>query len=482
MEIFYRRDTGLEGLFSRLQSEESNIVVESITDTDIDGEDPSLPSQSLTGMWGYISGDINEQEDLLLKLQSLKEEIEQEFVGEGSPVLKFKGTVTEEANLPAQASLGDIYKVGNNSYFIYNGTTWDCLSESSDEYVTLTTFEEYKNTIEDIINQLNTAIQLQIQEETFNRQQAIQELDNKKVDQTTFETFTQENAGNIQTLNLRMDELDSKLVESKTQNAEVLVLYEGSDTEFTNKEKDFQVSGLITTPTSISGNSITINSGNLSAASLSLTAANDVIIKDTIMDGLVPKKISDFIIAVHSDEFISIRNCTLTPESAYNGIEIGNSAGLAKFVLIDNVTFDGQFVNDAINIYAMANNGVVTISNCSFKNVHNVLRLSNRTNTNWTINIINCICEQWTTGQYSGLISLQDNISSSADEANSNNIFAKLTINLQNITKPDGTKLTMPQDLSTICGTQNDDQIIYIWDEYRNHVAYGDKYPLIDIK
>lgn len=482
MEIYYRRDTGLEGLFSRMQSEEEDIVVKPITDYDIDGDNPTLPSQPVAGSWGYISGDINEQEDLIKKLQDLKIEIEQEFIGQGSQVFKFKGKLSSIEELPAAASVGDVYKVGQNAYYIFDGSVWDTLSEATDNYVTIDTFNAYKDTIDNIINQLNTSIQTQIQQEIINRTQAIEELNNKKVDITTYNSFLQENAGNLETLNLQLEDLNNKIAETKTQNAEVLVLYEGSDTDFMNKEKDFQVTGLVTTPTSIKGNSITLNPINLSASSISLTAANDIIVKNSNMDGLLPKKVSDFIVGIHSDEYISIRNCILTPESAYNGIEIGKNLGLAKSILIDNVTFDGHFINNAINIYSMATNGVITISNCYFKDVFNVLRISNRANTAWTINIINCICEKWTTGEYAGLIMLQDDTSTSAEEADSNDQFSKLIINLQNITKPDGTKLEPPQNLQDICGTQNDKQIIYIWDEYRGHVAYGDKYPNISIK
>ena len=77
------------------------------------------------------------------------------------------------------------------------------------------------------------------------------------------------------------------------------------------------------------------------------------------------------------------------------------------------------------------------------------------------------------------MILLQDYTSTSAEQANEDNQFAKLTINIQNCTGPNG-KIT-PLDLATICGTQKDDQLIYMWDNYRKHTAYGDKYPTITI-
>ena len=100
------------------------------------------------------------------------------------------------------------------------------------------------------------------------------------------------------------------------------------------------------------------------------------------------------------DGYVAVRDCKLTPESAYNGVDVGLTYGLAKSVTIDNVDFDGHFVNNAISVYAMANNGVITISNCHFADVSNVLRLSNRTNCKYTVNLINCTFDKWTTGEY----------------------------------------------------------------------------------
>lgn len=40
----------------------------------------------------------------------------------------------------------------------------------------------------------------------------------------------------------------------------------------------------------------------------------------------------------------------------------------------------------------------------------------------------------------------------------------------------------MPEDLGTICGTSDVNQVIYVYDEYRNTLPYNpDKYPTIKI-
>lgn len=286
--------------------------------------------------------------------------------------------------------------------------------------------------------------------------------------------------GNIQTLLLQMEELQKKIEDVKSLDAEVVVLYDGGDSYFSNKEKDFQLSGQVTTPTSILGNSITLKETVLNAATISLVAADDITIRDLKMDGTIPEKVSNYVISIHADDYVAIRDSILNPESAYNAIEIGLTSGLSKSVTIDNIDFQGNFLNNGINIFGMADNGVVTVSNCHFAHVSNAIRLSNRANTNYTVNIINCTFDEWETGEYGGMILLQDYTSTSAEEADENNQFAKITINIQNCTKPDGSKLENC-DLKDICGTQDDKQIIYMWDEYRNHVSYSDKYPKINI-
>ena len=94
--------------------------------------------------------------------------------------------------------------------------------------------------------------------------------------------------------------------------------------------------------------------------------------------------------------------------------------------------------------------------------------------------MINCTVDEWELGQYAGMILLQDYTSGSKEDADLNNQFAKLTINIQNCYRPDGTKITMPEDLSTICSS-GENQVIYMWDEWRNITAYGDKFPTINI-
>ncbi len=477
MNIYYRRDTGLEGFFSRMQSIENNVVVAPITDTEVKGDNPSMPATPLQTGWGYITGDINNQLDLIEKLQTLKKEIEEELTGQSATIFRYVGQVNTYEDLPKDAKSGDVYDVKDTgANYVFNGTEWDKLSENLDGFAKITDLNLFKQEVNTLLQELQT----QITDNKTETDNTINDLKTQKLDKQIHEEYVEQNKADLQVVSLKMDELEKKVTAVKSLDAEVVVLYDGGDPEYSNKEKDFQLSGQVTAPTSILGNSITLKEVTLNASSLSLTAADEINIKDCTMDGLLPKKISEYILSCHADDFITFRNCTLTPESAYNGIEIGLNVGLTKCITIDNVNFDGHLINNAISIFGMADNGVLNITNCTFKDVANVLRISNRANTKFTINIINCICNKWTTGQYGGMITLHDYTSTSAEEADANNQFANLVINIQNVTKPDGTKI-VPVDLSTICATGDDKQLIYMFDDYRGITAYGDKYPTINI-
>lgn len=299
--------------------------------------------------------------------------------------------------------------------------------------------------------------------------------------QETVDTTLAHQDGNIQSLLLQMATLEQKIQDLKSLDYEVITIYEGGDTDFDNEEKSFQLSGVVDTRLIVTGKDVTLNEATIESAYLNLGAIEDITIKNSTLTGIIPKTVTNAAIQIHADGYVSVRDCVFTPESCYNGIEVGLTNGLAKSVIIDNCTFDGTFSNNGISIFGMDDGGVVTISNCYFKDLSNILRISNRTNTHWTINLINCTCDKWEKGQYAGAILLQDYTSGSGSQADINNQFAKLTINIQNLTKPDGTKL-QPVDLATICGTQDDNQIIYMYDSWRGHTAYGDKYPTITIQ
>lgn len=289
--------------------------------------------------------------------------------------------------------------------------------------------------------------------------------------------------GNIQAMVLRIEELAARIEDLKSLDPEVVVFYEGGDTEYNNPIKDFQLSGLITSPAIITSNSVTLKEATQTATYLDFYADQDITIKQSTFEGSVPKATSNAIMRLRANGYITLRDINMTIEKAYNAVECGLTEAVAKSIIIDNVDFNGPLSNNAINVFGMAEGGVVTVSNCHFKKVSNMIRLSNRLNTHWTLNIINCTCDEWETGSdYTGAILLQDYTNKSAEEVEAQNQFNKLTINIQNLTKPDGTKL-QPCDLSTICGTKDNNQILYVYDAYHGVRPYDvDVYPTINIQ
>ena len=68
-----------------------------------------------------------------------------------------------------------------------------------------------------------------------------------------------------------------------------------------------------------------------------------------------------------------------------------------------------------------------------------MLRISNKSAYPATFNLINCTVKQWESNpEYSGLIILQDYTSKNEEQAKKDNQFGKITINLINVTGPDG--------------------------------------------
>ena len=533
--------------------------------------EPFKPSPSGTGaVWGKITGNLEDQADLIARLDSLQTTIEAAILAEIGNAFTYKGSVATYNDLPTEGNkIGDIYNVvETGANYAWDGSGWDKLSETLDlepydlvadreaadakiiskiwnqadldqgyfqtvynhevgSYAKLwnendgggsQVFDKTANTIsyvgtnleegngaadgvnvqiysKDKISNEGVRINVNTQKAYYlkgaskanvaEREIAVKEdvnaiQANMDTLQANVDTSLAHQDGNIQALVLQMQELQSKILDLKSLDYEVVTLYDGSDTDYENLEKSFQLSGEVTANTVVDGKAVTLDEATVYSAYMEFKATEDITLNDTVASGIVYKTNSDAMFKLHADGYVSIRNCTFTPEVAYNGIEIGLGTGLAKSIIIDNCKFDGSFTNHAINVFGLDDGGVITISNCQFHKVANVLRLSNRTNTHWTINLINCTVDEWELGQYAGMILLQDYTSGSKEDADLNNQFAKLTINIQNCYRPDGTKITMPEDLSTICSS-GENQVIYMWDEWRNITAYGDKFPTINI-
>jgi hypothetical protein len=215
---------------------------------------------------------------------------------------------------------------------------------------------------------------------------------------------------------------------------------------------------------------------------LNIVAGDDVVVKHITTSGNLDKSISNAAGSINTNGYVRISDCEIN-QSSYNGIEIGLTATAPKSVFIDNVNFAGSFANNIISVFDTADGAVINISNCNFEHCSNPLRISNRNGNKVVINIVNCSFGVWDSGEYSGMIICQDYTSTSATAAAENNLFGpdKVTINIINCTK--GGRKIVVDDVSTVCGTKDDNQLVYVYRDKGGFVSYSaDSYPTLIVK
>lgn len=290
----------------------------------------------------------------------------------------------------------------------------------------------------------------------------------------------------ISTLQSMMQVLEEKVNSLSKINTEIVVI-SGDSEDLIDDTKDYNISGSVSSTLNITGSSITINNLEVSNDARLKLIAKDVDSKGMSISGSFPKTNGNTVVSVNNSDYVIFRDLVFNATEVYNGIEIGlNSTNLPKNVIFDNCKFLGNFSNNAILIFGTQNNAVINISNCYFEHVSNCIRLSNKSNSTCTVNITNCKCDHWDTDPlWSGMLICQDYTSGSAEDEVTNNLFAssKITINVSNFTTPSGKKLTAPNDMSTICGSGDKNQVFYVWSNYSNTTPYGDgsRYPTINI-
>lgn len=280
-----------------------------------------------------------------------------------------------------------------------------------------------------------------------------------------------------------LEEKLEKLYKTAVENVE---LNGESEATFSDESKDYIISGEETKSTAITGKTVKLDNLSIYNNARTTINASDVEIKNVNISGDFPKANGNAVVKINNAEYVVVRDMVFDSSNVYNGIEIGlSSETLPKSILFENCKFLGQFSNNAILIFGTQDNAIININNCYFENLSNPFRLSNNTNVKCTMNITNCKIDKWDVNSpWQGMMLMQDYTSGDSDKANENNLFApeKITINVINTIGPNNKKITMPSDISTICGTGDEKQLFYIWDEYRNLVPYDkSKYPTINI-
>lgn len=292
----------------------------------------------------------------------------------------------------------------------------------------------------------------------------------------------------LEALNATVQILQSKVDVLTKTNTEV-VSVDGSAGELKDSSKDYIVSGSINENAEIVGKSISLKSIKVSDNARLKLNAGDVEAKDLNISGSFPKANGNTVISVNNAEFIVFKDMVFDASEVYNGIEIGlaSNSVLPKNILFDNCKFQGEFSNNAILVFGTQDNAIITLNNCYFEKISNALRISNKMNAKGVVvNINNCTVDQWDTGApWQGFLILEDYTSKSDEEALDNNLFAseKITINFNNLVYQG--KKVMPEDVASVCGTKDENQVVYVCIDSAsdgNYVVAYDKnrYPTIN--
>lgn len=292
----------------------------------------------------------------------------------------------------------------------------------------------------------------------------------------------------LEGLNATVQILQSKVDALTKTNTEV-VSVDSSAGELKDSSKDYIVSGSINENAEIVGKSISLKSIKVSDNARLKLNAGDVEAKDLNISGSFPKANGNTVISVDNAEFIVFKDMVFDASEVYNGIEIGlaSNSVLPKNILFDNCKFQGEFSNNAILVFGTQDNAIITLNNCYSEKISNALRISNKMNAKGVVvNINNCTVDQWDTrAPWQGFLILEDYTSKSDEEALANNLFApeKITINFNNLVYQG--KKVMPEDVASVCGTKDENQVVYVCIDSAsdgNYVVAYDKnrYPTIN--
>lgn len=294
-------------------------------------------------------------------------------------------------------------------------------------------------------------------------------------------------SGNVVSIKDRLVALEAQLVALK--QTDVAAVTAAADLAQADKDLIITIAEPISGTTTVEGKSIEVKELTTSNATTIFKTEGDVTMKNLTTTGDLPKATANAQIRIVSGDYIRITDSTID-QTGYNAIEIGLGTGSGpmptKSITIDSVVFNSTLSNNAILIFATEDGSVVTISNCTFKKCSNPVRLSNAKGGKVTLNLVNCEFTEWDSdNMWAGIVIMQDYTSGSVEAIQANNLFGpdKVTINLINCTHA-GKKITMPEDIATVCGTNDAaTQLFYVWSNEEGLVAYdADRYPVINIQ
>ena len=205
----------------------------------------------------------------------------------------------------------------------------------------------------------------------------------------------------------------------------------------------------------LNAHSVAVENGTVDASQLSAKAEEGVTLRNVKLTGSFPKATSNARVIVETAGDVVVDGLDYTGATdGYNPIEINLRNVVSKNVTVKNCKF-ANFSNNAMTVFGMAEGGVLNIENNTFTlgKTSEAVRISNKTNTKFTINVKDCSYTYPTdaAGQWVGFFLFEDHTSKTADEANAAMQFKNLTVNVDNVTF-EGAKIT---ELNLFTGARN---------------------------
>ena len=208
----------------------------------------------------------------------------------------------------------------------------------------------------------------------------------------------------------------------------------------------------------LNAHSVAVENGTVDASRLSAKAEEGVTLRNVKLTGSFPQnKINGnarVIVETAGDVVVDGLDYTGATDG-YNPLEINLNNVVSKNVTVKNCKFAKLFTNNAISVFGMAEGGVLNIEKNIFdlSKKSDAVRISNKTNTKFTINVKDCSYTYPTdaAGQWVGFFMFEDYTSATAEEANAAMQFKNLTVNVDNVTFG-GAKVT---ELNLFTGARN---------------------------
>lgn len=211
---------------------------------------------------------------------------------------------------------------------------------------------------------------------------------------------------------------------------------------------------------------------NVESGNVSLAGSEQVSINVLKTEGELAKSVSNAGVKVNSNGEVTISNVDYS-QLGYNGIEVGLNSVPSKVVL-KNIDFNKKINNNAISVFEITDGGEILVENCKFVETSNPIRISignkklsgdaltNATAKTATITIRDCEFGTWDSGEYAGMICLQD-------YSKFRQQFSKLTIKIENCTH-NGEKIVGTTE--TLVDPSN--QVVYLYNSTDGIVKYNE--------